>query len=228
MELEMNKYLWLIRHGESQGNAELRVQGWHDYPLTSLGEQQAECLAVRLTREKNIKHIISSPLTRAAETAHFISQTLQMPIDYDDRLKEYNFGPINGLKRTEIAQRFAEVWQIRSSNHVPPPLPEEEGEIAFQTRVKAALDDIVARIANESAAAVVMHGGTMDACLRVSLGINGPSWRIFGFGNASLTLLRLSFPPPLTLIHTNDTEYAGRILTLNDTRHLNHLEREKV
>ncbi|GAB4542294.1 MAG: histidine phosphatase family protein [Anaerolineae bacterium] len=226
----MSKYIWLIRHGESQGNLERRIQGWVDYPLTGLGRKQATRLAerlVQLTRsdpsggayasqgwgrhgqgEGALYELIASPLERAAETARIIGDALALPVHFDERLKEYNFGPINGLTPEEVVARFPEVQAAWRVNRPWEPLPGEEGEPAFVARVREAMDELVARMPEEANAAVVAHGGSIDACLRGWLGIDHRNGRrVFAFDNASLSLVR---------VRAN----SYRILLLNDTCHL--------
>lgn len=76
--------LYIIRHGESQGNIGLDVD---DPKLTELGEKQAELLALRL---RNIKFdaILSSPLTRAVQTATPLSELRNTPITIIHTLHE--------------------------------------------------------------------------------------------------------------------------------------------
>ncbi len=204
----MSKYLWLVRHGESQGNLERRVQGWADYPLTDLGRRQAVHLAERLARERPIHELVASPLQRAAETAQIISQALNLPARFDARLKEYNFGPLNGLTPDDIVTHFPSVQAAWEVNRVWEPLAGEEGDPTFVGRVREVMDEIVAGMEEGSSVAVVAHGGSLDACLRSWLGIDGNNERrAFAFDNASVSLVRIR---------------AGsyRVLLLNDTCHL--------
>lgn len=60
--------VYLVRHGETQWNAERRIQGQSDSPLTAKGEQQAMQVATR-AKELGITHIISSDLGRTRRTA---------------------------------------------------------------------------------------------------------------------------------------------------------------
>jgi len=204
----MSKYLWLVRHAESQGNLEGRIQGWADYPLTELGQWQAAQLAERLVQERSIGALISSPQQRAAETAQVIGDVLGLPVRFDARLKEYNFGPLNGLMPDEIIARFPVVRAAWEINRPWQPLPGEEGEPAFLARVQEAMDEIVAGMAEDTTLAVVAHGGSLDACLRAWLGINGrEERRAFTFDNASLSLVRVR-------------GRSYRVLLLNDTCHL--------
>jgi broad specificity phosphatase PhoE len=226
----MSKYIWLIRHGESQGNLERRIQGWSDYPLTEQGREQAQQLAAWLAEiaspdsqastylplgwsrqgrgEGTIHELIASPLQRAAETARIIGAALDLPVRLDARLKEYNFGPLNGLTPGEVVARFPEVRAAWEVNRPWDPLPGEEGEPDFVARVRAAMDEILAGMDDETSVAVVAHGGSIDACLRSWLGIDHRDGRrAFAFDNASLSMVRIR---------------AGsyRILLLNDTCHL--------
>jgi broad specificity phosphatase PhoE len=226
----MSKYIWLIRHGESQGNLERRIQGWTDYPLTDLGRQQAARLAERLVQltgpdppervyaplgagrrgrgEGALHALIASPLERAAETARIIGEALALPVRFDERLKEYNFGPLNGLTPDDVVARFPEVQAAWHVNRPWEPLPGEEGEPAFVARAREVMDELVAGMPEGASAAVVAHGGSIDACLRGWLGIDYHNGRrAFAFDNASLSLVR---------VRAN----SFRILLINDTCHL--------
>ena len=231
----MSKYLWLIRHGESEGNLEGRIQGWDDYPLTNRGRRQAARLAGRLAEEDSIQEIVTSPLARAAVTAEIIGAVLGLPVRYDERLREYNFGPVSGLTREEIKTQYPAVWTAWQLNEFWEPLPGEEGERAFKERIRAAMDEIINRMAEGSAVAVVMHGGTMNTCVRTWLGIEERGWRTFAFDNASVNLVQLQAKVSPALDEENEremfrmlgfqssseaVEYNYRMLLLNDVSHL--------
>jgi broad specificity phosphatase PhoE len=211
----MSKYVWLIRHAESQGNSEGRIQGWADFPLTERGRWQAARLAERLAGSIGprwgagpIREIVTSPLQRAVETARPLAQALDVPLRYDARLREYNFGPLNGLTPPEIVARFPAIEAYWQRNQLWPPLPGEEGEPAFLARVREAMDEIVAGMDEGASAAVVAHGGTLDAGLRAWLGIDGQSGRrVFAFDNTSLSVVRVR-------------QGSYRVFLLNDTAHL--------
>ena len=71
----------LLRHGESVGNAESRWQGQAEFPLTDRGRSQALALAERWKNEKmKFDFVISSPLSRARETAEIIAAKLGLMI----------------------------------------------------------------------------------------------------------------------------------------------------
>lgn len=89
--------LWLVRHGQTIWNAQHRIAGWSDVPLTPLGEQQAGDLA-RVLKDVIFEGVWSSDLRRAVDTArkaHGEPQT-------DQRLREMNFGDLEGRSWDEL------------------------------------------------------------------------------------------------------------------------------
>ncbi|CAG0997575.1 partial putative phosphoglycerate mutase, partial [Anaerolineales bacterium] len=100
-------YITLLRHGESVGNAEARWQGQSDFPLTDVGRAQARALAERWQREHvRFDFLISSPLTRARETAEIIASVLNVNIEYDPLWLERDNGEFSGLTATEVRENF--------------------------------------------------------------------------------------------------------------------------
>src|SRR5437660_332293 len=92
--------IFLIRHGETLGNASRTVQ-LPDNPLSPRGIAQAELLARRLERE-GIAVILSSDFARAAATAERLEQTTGAPVRHDPLLQERNFGDIRGTPYAEL------------------------------------------------------------------------------------------------------------------------------
>ena len=90
--------VYLVRHGETQWNAERRIQGQSDSPLTAKGEQQAMQVATR-AKELGITHIISSDLGRTRRTAEIIAQACGCDIIFDSRLRELNMGVLEKRSR---------------------------------------------------------------------------------------------------------------------------------
>jgi broad specificity phosphatase PhoE len=98
--------IYLVRHGQTVFNAEGRLQGHVDSPLTELGRDQARqagAALARLTDGGTGWRIISSPLGRAQDTAEAIRQALGAPaIETDDRLIELSWGEWDGRLRAEM------------------------------------------------------------------------------------------------------------------------------
>jgi len=87
----------LIRHGQTDWNAALRIQGATDIPLNDVGRSQATEVVDSLSRYK-WDFIVSSPLSRAAETADLIGHKLGLTACRRLLgLTERNYGPAEGL-----------------------------------------------------------------------------------------------------------------------------------
>jgi broad specificity phosphatase PhoE len=92
--------LFLIRHGETDGNA-LRIVQRPDIPLSARGVVQAERLARRLAGE-GIVRIVSSDYARAAATAEYLRRATGAPLSFEPLLQERNFGNLRGTPYSEL------------------------------------------------------------------------------------------------------------------------------
>jgi broad specificity phosphatase PhoE len=92
--------LLLVRHGETDWNADGRLQGHTDRPLTDFGRRQARQLAEELEREE-LEAIYSSDLARARETAEIVGERLELPVVLDADLREKDWGNWEGLTAVE-------------------------------------------------------------------------------------------------------------------------------
>src|SRR2546421_523807 len=111
--------IFLIRHGETIGNASRIVQ-YPDAPLSPRGIAQAERLARRLARE-DIAHIVSSDYARARVTAEHLQVATGAPLSFEPLLQERNFGDLRGTPYAELGfDMFApgyappngEAWEV--------------------------------------------------------------------------------------------------------------------
>jgi len=87
--------LFLVRHGQSDGNAEGRFGGHSPTPLSALGRQQAELTARALAKEK-IQVIYSSDLLRAMKTAEPLAEILDLPVIATPAFRERKVGVLEG------------------------------------------------------------------------------------------------------------------------------------
>ncbi|MCR5590625.1 MAG: histidine phosphatase family protein, partial [Lachnospiraceae bacterium] len=83
--------LYIMRHGPTDWNEKLKLQGRTDILLNDRGKKMAE-EAARKYKDINIDICYCSPLSRALETARIFLQGRDVPIVTDERLKEMSFG----------------------------------------------------------------------------------------------------------------------------------------
>ena len=123
----MHKTLVLLRHGESEWNLENRFTGWTDVNLTKKGELEAQSSGELLKKGQfKFDFVYTSLLKRAIQTMELClkkNNTKNIPIVYDWRLNERHYGALQGLNKTETAQKYGEkqVLLWRRSYDIPPP-----------------------------------------------------------------------------------------------------------
>lgn len=101
----MSTTIYLIRHGETAGNAEVRYIGWTDIPLDAKGVVQAQELCYKL-QQYAIEEIYASPLQRAIATAAPIAEVLRKQINIENGLKEINCGAWETLTAKQVCEKW--------------------------------------------------------------------------------------------------------------------------
>jgi probable phosphoglycerate mutase len=127
-------HLYLIRHGQSEGNAALRFGGHSDTPLSELGRKQSEATAKRLSN-KRIAAIYSSDLPRTIQTAQPLAKISGLEIQATRAFRERNVGVLQGLTFAEAEAQFPDQYAAlinRDLNHVM-----REGESYLQMLERA-------------------------------------------------------------------------------------------
>jgi broad specificity phosphatase PhoE len=158
-------HLTFVRHGESVGNAENRMQGLSDYPLSETGRAQARALAEQWKRQPVVfDQIIASPLSRAFETAQILADG--QPVEAEPLWVERDMGERTGLTLDEIRTRsdeseFVNVYTSRGKG--------AESEWALYLRAGQALHKILQRPAGRYL--IVAHGAILNLTLYAILGI---------------------------------------------------------
>jgi probable phosphoglycerate mutase len=112
--------LYLVRHGQSAGNAEGRFGGHGPTPLSELGKKQAEVTGDALAKE-NISAIYSSDLYRAVQTAEPLSRLIGVPVLTKASFRERNVGVLEGLTFDESKQHHPKDYYAlvnRNYHHV--------------------------------------------------------------------------------------------------------------
>lgn len=126
--------LVLVRHGQSSWNLENRFTGWTDVDLTDLGREEAR-KAGELLKQEGFKFDIAftSVLKRAIRTLWIALDELDqmwLPVEKSWRLNERHYGALQGLNKSETAEKFGadQVHEWRRSYDTPPPALETGDE----------------------------------------------------------------------------------------------------
>jgi len=172
----------LIRHGQSEWNADGRWQGQADPPLTDLGRQQARHAIRNLGLADAI---VASDLQRAADTALVLSNELGVgPIVLDEGLRERDAGEWSGLTRAEIERDWPGYLEPIADERVGSPdgerrrPPSWESDDALLVRARQALGRIH-DLVPDGEVIVVTHGGVIYAIERA---LGAPFERLANLG----------------------------------------------
>ena len=167
------------RHGQTDFNVERRFQGQTDVPLNSVGRAQAAETAQVLSGFAP-ELIVSSDLSRAAETADELARLAGTRAHRDRRLREASFGEWEGSTHAEVSQTWPdELTEWLAGADVAPPGGESRTEAGH--RVAAAITDIVTA-ASAEVIAIVAHGAVLRGAAEILLGLSGTG-RIGVLGN---------------------------------------------
>ena len=203
------KTVYLIRHGETDHNAEGRAMGQMDIPLNARGLDQARQTAEFLRRYP-IGRIVSSDLQRAVATAEPLAGALGLAVEPEARLRELSFGILEGKTVSEcelIDPAAVERWRSGDFDAV---LPGGESRRALMKRTREVLEEIAA--GPQEHVALFSHGGALNALHTHMLEHGNPAPRehiprAFRFHNAAVSMAAWA-------------EDQWRFLVVNSTFHL--------
>ncbi|WP_144472248.1 histidine phosphatase family protein [Bacillus pumilus] len=142
----------LVRHGETDWNAAKRIQGRTDIPLNDTGKWQAEQTGLYL-KDAHWDVVISSPLTRAKETAHLILKHVDAPLVIMDDFIERDYGDAEGMS-------FEERQKLFPNKQYPNMEPLE----TIQDRMVEGIEKVRVAYPNQQVL-IVAHGAAIHALL---------------------------------------------------------------
>lgn len=201
--------LYLIRHGQSAGNAEGRFGGHGPTPLSELGREQAEKTAKLLAKE-GISAIYSSDLDRAVQTAEPLAKLLDLPIHATTSFRERHVGVLEGLTFDESKAEYPKDYYAlvnRNINHV---ISGGESYRHLLRRATAKLNEVIRAHPGERIA-IYSHTGaicylTLYLIGAIHRGTKSTPWLITS--NCGINRFEIR------------SRSNVRVLALNDTRHL--------
>lgn len=198
--------LYLVRHGETLWNKELRIQGHTNSSLTELGIEQAQRVAERL-KDIPFDAIYSSDLDRAKKTAeyiHIFHPNLQIIEKYE--LRERNFGRLEGLTHQDVLDRFPDLYPMVDRGRYDSVIPGGESKKHVLTRSLQFFKSLGEKHAGERVLAVT-HGGVINVFFRYVMGIQFNTPRRYILENTAVNIF-------------NYKEGNWRLVTFGDMAHL--------
>lgn len=150
--------LYLVRHGETIWNKEGRYYGDTDIGLSEKGMEQASVLGKYL-KEISFDKVICSPLCRAKDTA---KELTDLPCQFDDRLKEQNFGIFEGKTYQQLVNEFPKELKNWNENYENYCIPNGESFLMVRERIEAFIKDLCKE---DGKILLVAHKGTLGHML---------------------------------------------------------------
>jgi broad specificity phosphatase PhoE len=195
---------FLVRHGETEHNAQGIFQGYDPIPLSTRGRQQAALVAERLLSIQP-RVFYSSDILRAQETAAVISQRLQLPIQLCPGLREWHVGTWAG----QPVSAFEAHLQALGAHPVTYTPEGGESQLQTQTRMVAQMCAFANQHAGETVLCV-SHGRAIDLFVRHVLGLDVMRQPAYHIANTSVSVLQCQ-------------NGVWEVITLNEIRHLEHV-----
>ncbi|HEX8190557.1 MAG TPA: histidine phosphatase family protein [Pyrinomonadaceae bacterium] len=199
----------LVRHGQSQGNAESRFGGHSPTPLSELGHRQAEATARALAKER-VTAVYSSDLLRAVQTAEPLARAAGLEITKTPALRERSVGLMEGLTFEEAAAAHPEEYAALLRRDFERVLAGGESYRQLLDRAAAELDRAAERHRGGTVA-LFSHAGTICILVLHLMGaLDAPHLKPVWLSSSNCGITRFELR----------SDGFVRVSTLNDTRHL--------
>ena len=211
--------LVFVRHAESLGNAQGRLQGRQDSELTDLGRRQAARLRDRFAYEGfEPTHIYASPLSRSYETARIVSSTWDRAIVPWDDLMEIDVGVFSGKTWDDIEREFPDMAREFAETRDWDRIPGAETFGERRRRATGAVQGLIADHSNDDRVLAFTHGGILQHLFAVLM----DSERLWGMavGNTALFEFTLDVDRWNQDGNAITNPTLWRINRFNDTSHL--------
>jgi ribonuclease H / adenosylcobalamin/alpha-ribazole phosphatase len=195
--------IFLVRHGETAQNIQMRYLGLSDEPLTDKGQQQALRAADALSK-LSVRTVVTSPLRRAADTAAQIQKSCGVELRQESRLAEGSFGRWEGLTRDEVLQLGKVDAELLTRWETDPACAPPEGESIqnIQDRIVSLADELKCEFAGSSIV-LVSHVGPIKAFLAAVLDIPLQSTRRFFLDPGTISVVEWGHYPTLRLFNSH-------------------------
>lgn len=203
--------VYLVRHGETQWNAQRRIQGQSDSPLTAKGELQAAQVGERV-RAFGITHVIASDLGRTRRTAEIIADACGCDVTLDPRLRELDMGVLE-TRLLDTLSEEEEGWrQLVVNGTLDGRIPQGESMQEVNDRMHAALSACL-DLPKGSRPLLVSHGMALGGLVSTILGLPAHAERRLRLRNCSIS--RVDYQESMWLAPGWVVETAGDVSHLD-------------
>lgn len=187
--------LVVIRHGETQANAEGRYQGALDIGLNESGQRHIARLADEIaTTQAPFDRLLASPLQRTRESAAIFAHQLDLPVELAPAFRERHVGLFEGLTQAEAKSRYPELWARNITRRWAEAPPGGETLDEVVARVSQGLLELTSNAQGERVL-LVAHG----VVAKVIRAVTGAGFDdFFDWQLANGGMLTVHFPVPLT------------------------------
>lgn len=134
--------IYLVRHPETTANRDGIIYGWKDYPYSEKGQGMFENIP-NYFKDMKVDEIYSSPAGRAEKLATAISQVLNIDLNIDERLKEMNFGILEGAFFDNLDETQNKILEEMYENFESFQVPEGESCLLVQNRVRPFFEELL-------------------------------------------------------------------------------------
>ncbi len=214
----MTNYLKLVlmRHAESLGNVDGRLEGQLSTGLSAQGQLQTQQLGTYLQGQPAPTHLYSSPLRRAVETAHGLESISGLVLQVDPLLQELHQGIFQGLTWPEASQRYPDLCVQLMTTLDYQPVPGAETLEAAHQRAVDWHHQLWQRHQPGDLLWIVSHGGLMQHLVRVILGCDR-TWQIPIRNTAIFEFWLIGPSSAASRSHNHE---LWKIVKFNETPHL--------
>lgn len=166
-----------MRHGEAENNTRSILSSFPEtttYPLTELGKKEVSKTAQFLAAI-GADALVSSPMQRTKETAEIISRATGLPIQFDDRLREADFGIFNERYKEELFEKYPTSESRISAG-------KDDGVESFidiRGRLTSFLDDMKEKYGGKKVI-LVSHGDPLEQLHGIFMN-EAPGWSAMGW-----------------------------------------------
>ena len=207
---EKTTRVYLVRHGTTEWNQQLRYQGQTDNPLDEAGEKQGACLE-NYFRDIHVDLGVTSPLQRAVKTLEYslASQDHEVPVLVEPGVMEIDFGVIDGWTQEEIKAGDPEFYRmyVLNEDRGHAQAPGGESMIQVYDRVTEAVMRIVREHRGENIV-IASHGTAIQTFLNYASGIPAEKMDRFLLYNVSVSCAEIDENDSVRLLYYGDKHHV--------------------